>query len=617
MLIDSIESNVAHGGFENDLGILLWFAVEIVASDIPHFSQEEKMLNFVKTLIESEHFKMTDHATRLKNMLMKEGEETIVLKPRHDNELDNYRLIRILPTSDELACPHEPFLLPIFCPDEDTLEENIYFDRLFRLIRQDIVGTFKEEIEAKMKSVLPKAFENARIDAISFVPDDKKSKGISCQVSFDMPPMSQNQKRSVFWQSTKAKVLPWNSMIYFVKDNKVLAYGTVCKREMTLLDPKVENKTGMAPRPCIGISFDSCDDLISALKEIKFKKSTDSNIRMIQMSSAFFAYRPILESLQRMCSLPFAEEILNNLDPKPVSYFNQLSYLYEEFDKGTSCTDFGPMLRLPNPKLMLNSSQIEAIKLCLKSRVALVQGPPGTGKSFCGALLAKMIHDHTDQKVLCVCYTNHALDQFLENLINIGVPEKNIVRIGVESKISEKLKSMSLRTLTRGPSTLMKRDFVIRDRCLSQKKDLEGELKTAFDDFCKCYDDSFGQSWDDVDYYLWDTYFSCAKAFQIPKSEDGFSFAGKKRKELKSNDLWNEWLKGKSPCIPCLQSHELWNYSKAERLTLWNEWIQEIRHSAQAAFEEKMKRYYQVNQLLEETEALQRTDILMSKRIVG
>jgi len=32
----------------------------------------------------------------------------------------------------------------------------------------------------------------------------------------------------------------------------------------------------------------------------------------------------------------------------------------------------------------------------------------GTGKSFIGALIAKVLHDFTEQTILVVTYTNHA-----------------------------------------------------------------------------------------------------------------------------------------------------------------------------------------------------------------
>jgi hypothetical protein len=62
-----------------------------------------------------------------------------------------------------------------------------------------------------------------------------------------------------------------------------------------------------------------------------------------------------------------------------------------------------------------------------------------------------MIRDNTDESILCVCYTNHALDQFLEHLCDNG--EEKIVRIGGRSK-SEKLQRFNLRDLARTKAPL-------------------------------------------------------------------------------------------------------------------------------------------------------------------
>jgi superfamily II DNA or RNA helicase len=55
----------------------------------------------------------------------------------------------------------------------------------------------------------------------------------------------------------------------------------------------------------------------------------------------------------------------------------------------------------------------------LSQRVALIQGPPGTGKTHVGAQLCQTILSLSpNSRILCVCYTNHALDQFLEVTMN-------------------------------------------------------------------------------------------------------------------------------------------------------------------------------------------------------
>ena len=90
-------------------------------------------------------------------------------------------------------------------------------------------------------------------------------------------------------------------------------------------------------------------------------------------------------------------------------------------------------------------SQRAALEQALSQRVSLIQGPPGTGKTFTGVELCSIILDNSTANMLVVCYTNHALDQFLEALLDKGVD--SIVRIGGRSK-SKRLEPYNLRQLT-------------------------------------------------------------------------------------------------------------------------------------------------------------------------
>lgn len=58
--------------------------------------------------------------------------------------------------------------------------------------------------------------------------------------------------------------------------------------------------------------------------------------------------------------------------------------------------------------------------------------------------LCDLILKHSSASILCVCYTNHALDQFLEALLDKGITD--IVRIGSRSK-SKRLEQYNLREL--------------------------------------------------------------------------------------------------------------------------------------------------------------------------
>ena len=85
-----------------------------------------------------------------------------------------------------------------------------------------------------------------------------------------------------------------------------------------------------------------------------------------------------------------------------------------------------------------DSSQRLAIQKSLKMEMSLIQGPPGTGKSYVGSEIVKMLmnnlHSFSNKHnlpILVICYTNSALDQFLQLLLRFT---QRIVRIGSRSK---------------------------------------------------------------------------------------------------------------------------------------------------------------------------------------
>ncbi|XP_063413105.1 NFX1-type zinc finger-containing protein 1-like [Mytilus trossulus] len=110
-------------------------------------------------------------------------------------------------------------------------------------------------------------------------------------------------------------------------------------------------------------------------------------------------------------------------------------------------------------ELGMDESQRSAYISALTKEFVLIQGPPGTGKTYIGLQIAKtLVHnkdkwkitrdfDHDGERfpekkqcILIVCYTNHALDQFVEGIIGF-TPERElnsdipaVIRIGNQSK---------------------------------------------------------------------------------------------------------------------------------------------------------------------------------------
>ncbi|CAJ0567893.1 unnamed protein product, partial [Mesorhabditis spiculigera] len=70
---------------------------------------------------------------------------------------------------------------------------------------------------------------------------------------------------------------------------------------------------------------------------------------------------------------------------------------------------------------IMDHSQKESLLKALRNEFALIQGPPGTGKTFLGVeVVAAMLENRQRwciiEPILIVCYTNQALDQFLEKI---------------------------------------------------------------------------------------------------------------------------------------------------------------------------------------------------------
>lgn len=93
----------------------------------------------------------------------------------------------------------------------------------------------------------------------------------------------------------------------------------------------------------------------------------------------------------------------------------------------------------------LNPSQKQAVKKALESEnISLIQGPPGTGKtSVIKEIIAQiilMVENRSEiPKILIVSQSHTAVDNILEDLDSVVSNKINIIRIGKEENISQKI----------------------------------------------------------------------------------------------------------------------------------------------------------------------------------
>lgn len=126
-------------------------------------------------------------------------------------------------------------------------------------------------------------------------------------------------------------------------------------------------------------------------------------------------------------------------EPQPPTYLTpEATYSIRDNVSGEEI-DF-PVLdsdRWPaNESFGLDESQMRAFEFAITRQFAVIQGPPGTGKTFLGIKIASMLLKNLSLEgtpMIIICYTNHALDQFLEGILNIT---DKVIRLGSQSKNS-------------------------------------------------------------------------------------------------------------------------------------------------------------------------------------
>lgn len=120
--------------------------------------------------------------------------------------------------------------------------------------------------------------------------------------------------------------------------------------------------------------------------------------------------------------------------------------------------------------------------------------------------MTQILYSRTKHKVLCLCYTNHALDQFLEHLLKSGITQ--IVRIGGNSK-SQILEPYNLRKLAtqRGFSLSENRQYALL------KKEIEA-LERTIAKYNKRL--AYANSWDTIKMFLEQEFIHLVAQLTVP-----------------------------------------------------------------------------------------------------
>ena len=239
----------------------------------------------------------------------------------------------------------------------------------------------------------------------------------------------------------------------------------------------------------------------------------------------------------------------------------------------------------------------------------------GTGKSFIGALIAKALYCLTSKTMLVVCYTNHALDDILEGLLNIGIPPDAMLRLG--GKSSSKTEPLLLRNQLRVNRTqdqwTMVNGYKHSAEILSQK------LENAFNDY-----KSFKLRLSDILEYLEFEHPVFYTAFKVPDPEDGMARVGTGGQKISPDYLLQRWQKGQNAGIydgdvniSSEAVKNIWNSNQKIRRQHLKQWEDALVQESIEAFASAAREYNECQEELMRAQNTSLLNILRNKRIVG
>nr|XP_053646669.1 NFX1-type zinc finger-containing protein 1-like [Cherax quadricarinatus] len=402
---------------------------------------------------------------------------------------NDFRELSVLPTAEDLNDNVEPFLRRNIVQGKYS-NVNHYLDVQFRLLREDFVRPLRNGInEFRCKSHSQNRdiwiYENVKI-----VGEDIQNFEMIHYIKLNLPKN---------FKIESSKRLLFGNLLCLSNDNFcTLFLGSVCDRNSEKL------KNGI-----IGVKFDSDIDL-----------HKDSVFVMAETRSYFVAYKHVLFALQGIIEDSFPmESFIVHVEPhmRPPSYLAQhavydlrvmqsasmmkeseaSSKLFKHINKTTEeQNEYLPQLQnvmvmseLPywptENALGLDDSQRRALRSALVSKLSIIQGPPGTGKTFIGLKISQvLLHNSQYWKnpnqaspILVVCFTNHALDQFLEGMSHYT---NSIVRVGSRSKseIIDEFQINKLVKALRSRKELPADVYEMNNNLMWQIRELESDVKS-------------------------------------------------------------------------------------------------------------------------------------------
>jgi len=228
--------------------------------------------------------------------------------------------------------------------------------------------------------------------------------------------------------------------------------------------------------------------------------------------------------------------------------------------------------------------------------------------------VAKVLYDSTSQNLLVVCFTNHALDQFLEDLIDIGIPTSAMVRLG--GKSTTRTKQLMLREQT--GTKLDHTQWAQIDKLKQKLQKHETRLQDAF----KRFQTANIQKTHLMEFLEFEDpgFFD---ALTVPKNdEDGQTRVGKKGKAVSPFYLLDRWITGRNDAgfLQHLQpkgATAIWKMPKGGRQAQLVRWKTAILNDMVTEIQESGRLFNVDQSELDRVFAERDVSIIKTKRIIA
>ena len=290
---------------------------------------------------------------------------------RHDNDFEDFRKIDILPTADEITSKEQPFYrISEELDDPATIDTRpgTYLDNHFRLLREDMVYDMREELEIvqgkKKGHRMGLAVSGLKLlDMYCGTPARRVKWGIQLECTQDLWIFEgvKPKDRKAELQNHR-RFAKHGSMACILINDKVIGFGSI-SRDEDLLSKKP---------PIFVIQLEGEASTVNVLTRLK----TASNVKMVQIDTALFAYEPVLKAIQDINNIPLAEELLfwDKDSPTRPPSFNEPDIV--------AALELNPSCELQSylgtsSSVKLDEKQAASLVTGLTQKVSLIQGPPG------------------------------------------------------------------------------------------------------------------------------------------------------------------------------------------------------------------------------------------------